>query len=187
MWRVEPREHSVLVYLIGKEQRRHLPKYFETLLEEDCVLWFLFAQRCVEILKHGILSNMKTRHVLRLRLFCFVFQERIVWEKLLCLHFLERLLTWNSTVLFVYRKNCTAAKMYFILLQFYPAKKFYMYFHRWSRFSLWHSLCLKCFILLCMTVFVCCMAVKLKPNKSASVVKTGICSTCNNCPSNPLL
>lgn len=120
MWRAEPTEHPVSIYLIGKEQRGHIPKYLEGLLEEDCVFYFCSAQKCVEILKHGILSNMKTKHVLsEAGVRSSVFQERVVWEKLLCLHFLERLLTWNI----VYRKNCTnAEKMYFILLQFYPVK-----------------------------------------------------------------
>lgn len=64
MWRAEPTEHPVSVYLIGKEQREHIPKYFEGLLEEDCVFCFHSTQKCVEILKNGILSNMKTKHVL---------------------------------------------------------------------------------------------------------------------------
>lgn len=107
--------NSVSVYLVGKGQRRNIPKYLEDLLEEDCMFCFLSAQKCVKVLKHGILSNMRTTHVFRLKLFCFGSQERAVWEKLLGLHFMERLLTWNNIVLFVYRKNCTdVEKMHFI-------------------------------------------------------------------------
>lgn len=146
-----------------------------------CCVFSLSSQKCVEILKHLIMSSIETKHIFTEAWGGFVLCFKIVCEKLLCLYCLERLLAQNNIVLFVSGKNCTIAeKICWILLPLYFVKCFYICFQSSCKFSYDTTCPLNVLSLFCIAIFVLCMTVELKPNKGASVVRRDICNTFNS-------
>lgn len=100
--------------------------------------------------------------------------------------FFERLLTPNNITLLVSGKNCSIAeKICLFCCSFIAEISFYRYFQCSSKYSCGTSCPLNVFILFCIAIFLMNMTVELRPNKGASVVKTGICNIRNSCLYSP--